>query len=55
MEQSKIIDMLEMYHRGDGGPAVGVVSGRAGRRTTGRGRRGAAVWPVVAGGKGGGG
>ena len=31
----------------------GVFSGRAGRRTTGRGRRGAAVWPVVAGGSGG--
>ena len=27
----------------------GVFSGRAGRRTAGRGRRGAAVWPVVAG------
>ena len=25
----------------------GVFSGRAGRRTAGRGRRGAAVWPVV--------
>ncbi|TKW71129.1 MAG: hypothetical protein DI610_11610 [Staphylococcus hominis] len=33
----------------------GVFSGRAGRRTAGRGRRGAAVWPVVAGGSGGGG
>ena len=31
----------------------GVFSGRAGRRTAGRGRRGAAVWPVVAGGSGG--
>ena len=31
----------------------GVFSGRAGRRTAGRGRRGAAVWPVVAGSSGG--
>ena len=31
----------------------GVFSGRAGRRTAGRGRRGAAVWPVMAGGSGG--
>ena len=31
----------------------GVVSGRAGWRTAGRGRRGAAVWPVVAGSSGG--
>ena len=31
----------------------GVFSGRAGRRTAGRGRRGSAVWPVVAGGSGG--
>ena len=31
----------------------GVFSGRAGRRTVGRERRGAAVWPVVAGGSGG--
>ena len=31
----------------------GVFSGQAGRRTTGCGRRGAAVWPVVAGGSGG--
>ena len=31
----------------------GVFSGRAGRRTTGRGRRGAAIWPVVAGDSGG--
>ena len=30
----------------------GVFSGRAGRRTAGRGRRGATVWPVVAGGSG---
>ena len=33
----------------------GVFSGRVGRRTAGRGRRGAAVWPVVDGGLGGGG
>ena len=33
----------------------GVFSGRAGRRTIGHERRGAAVWPVVAGGLGGGG
>ena len=33
----------------------GVFSGRAGRRTAGRGGRGAAVWPLVAGGSGGGG
>ena len=30
----------------------GVFSGRAGRRTAGRGRQGAAIWPVVAGGSG---
>ena len=43
--------------RGMAGAAVdrrwGVFSRRAGRRTAGRGRRGAAVWPVVAGGSGG--
>ena len=33
----------------------GVFLGRAGRHTTGRGWRGAAVWSVVAGGSGGGG
>ena len=43
--------------RGMGGVAAdrrwGVISGRAGQRTAGRGRLGAAVWPVVAGGLGG--
>ena len=31
----------------------GVFSGRAGRHTDGRGRQGAVVWPLVAGGSGG--
>ena len=33
----------------------GVFSGQVGQCAAGRGRRGAAVWPVVAGGSGGGG
>ena len=49
----------EREREGEGGRGVecwmgdGVISGRAGQRTAGHGRRGAAVWPVVVSGSGG--